>query len=459
MFTRPILSTLALCAAAASPAIADRFPENTQGVWQTDGYGYVLEIRPNVALAHNVTGTVCVPNMLGALTIEMVMALFPIAATEDENVLHILQSNGDHAMWADRLDALPAACDTPTPNTPMGNFDAFAAFVGQHHTFLPLYNIDWAARVTHARTKVTPAMSDHALMTLMMEMMRDISDPHTMLGRIVDDEWQGIAPDMTDTDHAIAAALKAGDIPADLDLDEYFWNVSVDEQVLQGQGEITAGGMIHYGITGDNIGYIGLRGMYGFAGNDDIISEADSPALDAALDMILSDFAETDIAAVIVDISNNPGGDDAFSRIVASHFTEAEHHAYAKRPLDATRTEFSRFSIAPANGTRFTGPVYLMTSNMTYSAAEILTMSMRALPNVTHVGQKTGGGLSDLLSKELPNGWGLGLSNELYLDHEGTSWEGLGITPEIELSVFPANNLLHGHALAVETVADMAANN
>jgi carboxyl-terminal processing protease len=60
---------------------------------------------------------------------------------------------------------------------------------------------------------------------------------------------------------------------------------------------------------------------------------------------------------------------------------------------------------------------------------------MRALPNVTHVGETTDGSFSDQLSKQLPNGWRLTLSNEVYLDSQGIAWEGRGILPKFEIKV------------------------
>jgi carboxyl-terminal processing protease len=88
------------------------------------------------------------------------------------------------------------------------------------------------------------------------------------------------------------------------------------------------------------------------------------------------------------------------------------------------------------------------------SAAEIFTMAMRALPNVTHVGQTTRGSLSDQLTKRLPNGWRLTLSNEVYLDATGAAWEGIGIPPEVPIQVFPEQEQTATVVPAVWAVVD-----
>jgi carboxyl-terminal processing protease len=80
--------------------------------------------------------------------------------------------------------------------------------------------------------------------------------------------------------------------------------------------------------------------------------------------------------------------------------------------------------------------VYVLTSNVSVSSAETFTMAMRALPHVTHVGQRTRGAFSEL-SRRLPNGWFVVLSNEIFVDADGKAWEGVGIPPHMPLQVFP----------------------
>ncbi|MCB1590330.1 MAG: hypothetical protein KDI56_15575, partial [Xanthomonadales bacterium] len=83
-------------------------------------------------------------------------------------------------------------------------------------------------------------------------------------------------------------------------------------------------------------------------------------------------------------------------------------------------------------------PVYLLTSDITVSGGEILTLALRALPQVIHVGAATRGALSDILEKPLGEGWVLTLSNEVYRDTQGQLWEGRGIEPQRPLPVFEA---------------------
>jgi carboxyl-terminal processing protease len=128
-------------------------------------------------------------------------------------------------------------------------------------------------------------------------------------------------------------------------------------------------------------------------------------------------------------------------------------HAYSKFAGDAAGDAPQAISVTPSPRARYTGPVYLLTSNVTVSAAEIFAMAMRALPNVTHAGEPTRGSLSDMLAKRLPNGWGVTLSNEIYLDKDGALWEGKGIAPELPITVFaPDADPAVTHARALRTL-------
>ena len=105
------------------------------------------------------------------------------------------------------------------------------------------------------------------------------------------------------------------------------------------------------------------------------------------------------------------------------------------------------------NGVMYMKPVYLVTNDVTASAAEIFTMCMRSLPNVTTVGLPGEGALSDVLSKTLPNGWELGLSNEIYVDHEGICHEGPGIPTDIPMEIFDHENIAAvGHAESMQKI-------
>ena len=61
---------------------------------------------------------------------------------------------------------------------------------------------------------------------------------------------------------------------------------------------------------------------------------------------------------------------------------------------------------------------------------ELLVLSLRSYDGTTILGEPTAGALSPILTRGLPNGWVLGLSNQRTLDGDGVLWEVQGVPPD-----------------------------
>ena len=72
---------------------------------------------------------------------------------------------------------------------------------------------------------------------------------------------------------------------------------------------------------------------------------------------------------------------------------------------------------------RFTKPVMLLTNRSCYSATTFFTTYMQNLPNVTTVGDWTGGGGGAPSFTELANGWNLRVSNTALFTPDGFNVE------------------------------------
>ena len=79
-------------------------------------------------------------------------------------------------------------------------------------------------------------------------------------------------------------------------------------------------------------------------------------------------------------------------------------------------------------------PVTVLTSRNTASAAEIAVMALGELPNVTVIGEPTYGIFSNGYPCQLPNGWILQLSTEIYTTSTGINYEQQGYPADIALS-------------------------
>jgi carboxyl-terminal processing protease len=420
-----------------------------RGVWLAKGYGYIVEVTEDAIHYYDYTGK------FGWK-----------AEAEDDNMegyFVVDQPNGDarftfhpkeHGYVLTKLDALPAACIDQSEWMPTRLFDAFADVMTKHYPFFEVRKVDWQARLKQHRPRVNDLMTESELFDVMESMLVNLKDGHTGLRAEIDGKTRSADTGRSKTSARLRKAFaEQSEVKTYRKYRSLFsarLNECITEEVLGGKPTKHCQNRFTWGLADEKIGYLNIAGMSGF-GIGDVDDQV--AALHKALDEILTSLADTD--AIIIDVSMNPGGSDLFSLEIASHFADQKRVGFSKWPAavkdyrqDRTVTPYKDVN---ENGVVYLKPIYLVTSDVTGSAAEIFTMSMRAFPNVTTVGMPTSGALSDVLDKTLPNGWSFQTSNEIYVDHEGICYEGKGIPPQVEIKLFAGENLLrvnYHHAIA-----------
>ncbi len=447
---------LASCASTSEPAISGAFdPENLPaelyGVWASNGYGVVANIDAEGFALYHVADDNCLPFTEDDGSFFDEMQVYTLSA--ERNRWTVSADPEPHPYQLDRIAALPPACATPPMNTPAGNFETFAANMAAHYAFFDLHGVNWATETEAARARIRADMSDQELFEVLSHMLRNIKDGHLSISAEIGGDRRVFEANDGPTQIALQqAAIAAGEEPRPRvrAWRTHYWQDDIAAGLLDGQGVMAANDFIQYGIVSGDIGYIAALTVGGYAERDFSDPLGDAAVLDTIMEDALARFEAANVKAVIVDLSIHFGGYDFIARSIAQRFAAAPVFAYTKGPADAARPYVTRISLAPAEGRTFTGPVYVLTSDVTVSGGELLTMSLRALPNVTHVGAPTRGALSDILGVPLPNGWTLTMSNEVYTDEVGVLWEGRGVEPEIAIDVFPADDPMNGHAAAME---------
>ncbi len=455
-------AALSACAStAASPASIggaldpSDLPPELNGVWRSNGYGELVAIEDGGFNLFNATDDLCIP--FGADDSTFLEFMDQFSLTDNGRRLTVQASAEPYPYQLDRIAAVPAACASPPPNTPAGNFDAFVSFMSAHYGFFDLYDVDWAREAASARAQVRPEMSDAELFALLTSMLRNIKDGHLSLAAELDGARSVFEANDGRTQIAIEQGARArGENPRAVlrTWRRSYWEEDIAQTILGGAGVMAGNDFIQYGVIGGDVGYIALYTVGGYASRqfDDPIG--DLGVLDATMEDALARFEAAGVRGVILDLSVNLGGYDFISRAVAGRFAAADALAYSKSAADAALPYSSDVFVHPAEGRRFTGPVMVLTSDVTVSGGETLTLALRSLPNIIHAGASTRGALSDVLAKTLPNGWVLTMSNEIYRDHEGVLWEGRGITPELVLPVFSADGGREPHIAAVQSLAE-----
>jgi hypothetical protein len=140
--------------------------------------------------------------------------------------------------------------------------------------------------------------------------------------------------------------------------------------------------------------------------------------------------------ALIIDLRRNGGGEPAAVALLSSWlFPKGKKvHLNDLYWREGNRTE-SFYTDPKLDVPRFDGPVYVLTSSRTFSAAEEFTYNLKQLKRATQVGETTGGGanpgggvpLSPNFGVFMPTGRAI---NPITKDN----WEGKGAVPEIPTS-------------------------
>lgn len=420
------------------------------GVWRSQGYGYVLNIGPQSVDVYDEAGALCWrdPAVAEALAGEI-----SGVRIEDGGRSAVFVSAIDGTqIRADRLEQMPAPCRTAAKADAALVFDAFSATMDQHYAFFDRHGVDWKQRQARLRPLALAAAGDGALFEILLQALDGIDDPHLSLRGEIDGRARRRSFGKTPTLSALRPGFEAQKRLPTTSAYYHAWNEAdfarIKAELLGGKAQAELGGNLLWGRTADGVGYLALRSLQGFGRNGD--TARDPALLAASLDRAIADLQGAPV--LILDLAANLGGSDGAARLVASRFADRARPAYAKQARGAPDAAMQRFDVAPDGPLRFSGPVYVLTSDLTVSAAEVLVLSMRVLPQVTHVGATTRGAFSNVLEKTLPNGWGLGLSNETYVDADGRCFEGKGLAPGIELAVFKPERIDDGHLDALKTL-------
>jgi len=171
-----------------------------------------------------------------------------------------------------------------------------------------------------------------------------------------------------------------------------------------------------------NVGYLDLRGFAGL--------ETGKKVADAYMRLL----ARTD--AIIIDLSKNGGGSPRMVQYLCSYFFDQKLHLNSLYWREGNRTE-EFWTLDEVGGLRMPDtPLFIITSERTFSAAEEFSYNMQTQKRATLVGQTTGGGanpggnqrINDNLSVFIPTGKAINPITK-------TNWEGVGVIPEEETSI------------------------
>lgn len=438
------------------------------GIWVSRGYGWILKIEADGYSLFDHTSQCCVEIERG--TRQQFREAFDRVCLDGQDALS-LHVRGEISRYDfDRIDSFPSDSlligENRNQNVQL-NFQSFCEYFRQDYAFFELRGVEWEALCDKMQPSIKSDMSANDLFDIMGFMIGELKDNHAIIqsqDRLVISDRIAELKSLMAGEFGLTTA-NIGDPDTIARLQPF-----VCKEFLNNASKTAGNGAINWGFVEPDIGYLNVLKLFGLA--DTHVSrtattlphyrydharmlEQDLQALESILDQVMTDFARA--RAIILDIRINGGGFDRLGMAIANRFCAADTLGFTKegRCGDGFMAA-QHFHINPTSRPSFQGPVYVLTSARTASAGEILTLCMRALPDVTLVGEPTTGILSDNLAKTLPNGWVTSISNEIYRAHDGEIFEKSGVPVDVPVRVFQSGNFVAGLHHAIEASRDLA---
>ncbi len=289
-------------------------------------------------------------------------------------------------------------------NDPYGNFDALWTIIDEHYCFFEYKSIDWNEVKGRYRQKITADMTDEELFDVCGAMLMELKDGHVNLSAAHDFshywEWLYNYP-------------------------ENYNERLIDEHYLNFDYRYTTG--IKYKILPQNVGYL----YYGSFSNT--IGEGN-------LSQILAYLSTA--TGLIIDVRSNGGGSISNVETLVTRFiNEPATVGYIYHKTGPGHNDFSQpypIEYKPSAGLRFQKPVVVLANRGTYSAGNNFVSIMKLLPQVTVIGDRTGGGGGLPFSAELPNGWSIRFSaSPIYDSHKQHTEFGVDPTEGFKVDMTP----------------------
>lgn len=307
-------------------------------------------------------------------------------------------------------------------NTPKSNFESLWKIIDEQYCFLDYknqeYGLDWNEVHSRYAQRITPSMTSAELFEVLSDMVNELRDGHVNL----------------------SSALATSQYRAWFD--SYPRNFSDSIQSIYLKKDYVNSSGLTYQILENNIGYIYYSSFSNGIG-------------DGNLDQTLYELRLCD--GLIVDVRNNGGGNLTTAQKLAARFTnEKTLVGYMCHKTGPGHNDFStpkEVYIEPSDGIRWQKKVAVLTNRRSYSATNDFVNSMKQFPNVTIIGDKTGGGSGLPFSSEIPNGWSIRFSASPMFDPQMNQLE-FGIDPDVKVDM-TTEDIQRGKDTIIETACNL----
>ena len=420
-----------------------KISKSLEGFYEQIGYGRIVSITDSSFVLYDKTDLSCIPVFDGQLSI------YGENLTLENDTLKLKDGINEYKYV--RLSTAPEMCGDEmtekTKNDPIFNFEVLAANFEKHYAYFELRKVNWDSLYTATKNKISSETSDPELYRILEDMLDSFNDGH--IGLDAPSEVEEAAENLRvgqEEDEQEEDKVTYGDLQiAQMISDHYIKDIKTSRSKL-----------VKWGYLENEIGFLQINLMMGhgdlslpdsLAGMSYLRAYFDAlEALDTSeehtklevtgikntLEKVMSDLQDS--KALVLDVRFNGGGKDEVALEIMRHFNDKRRLVFTKKArMNNEYTPQTKVYLDAAENA-YTKPMFILTSQESASATEIMVLSSLLLEHVHRIGNRTEGVFSDVMEKALPNGWEVGLSNEVYLDTKGVNYENIGIPPSIALN-------------------------
>src|SRR5690554_231724 len=279
---------------------------------------------------------------------------------------------------------------------PLVNFDYLWNEVDQKYSYFELKNINWNQIGSTYRAMLSENSSEEELFSVLAAMLNELRDDHTNLITPFNISSYNVA--LTGPKNFRARTIEEFYMPNP-------WRT---------------GALTHDFLSNNEVGYI----RYG-----SFMSEFS----DDQMDLVLERYKNT--KGIILDLRENGGGSIFNVPKLLGRFVDSKTLVgYSITRNGSAHNEFGdkeEFYITAHDGVKYTKPIIVLIDKGSYSATTFFAVATKAFPNITLMGDATGGGGGLPNGGQLPNGWNYRFSISQLLDLNGNNYAENGVPADI----------------------------
>jgi len=146
-----------------------------------------------------------------------------------------------------------------------------------------------------------------------------------------------------------------------------------------------------------------------------------------------------DVDAIIFDLRDNPGGYSNMVALIATYLFDRPAHLNDFYDRSENTTEES-WTLAPVPGNKLADkPAFVLTSHMTFSAAEAFGYDLKMLKRATLVGETTSGRGHMAMARRIDDDFMIRVPHIKVVNPiSKTNWDGTGVEPDVKVKAADA---------------------